>query len=109
MAMAMAMAMAMTARRSSHDTTTRSPSPLPPNPIFSEETPSAPVHIPSDDGAPATAPTPTPAPTPQKRLAMFTEKLSSSTSSFARSPAQLLPGSRSHSQHPRTDSQLREN
>ena len=41
---------------------------------------------------------------------MFTEKLSSSTSSFARGPAQLLPGSRSHSQHSRaTDSQLREN
>jgi hypothetical protein len=41
---------------------------------------------------------------------MFTEKLSSSTSSFARSPAQLLPGSRSHSQHSRAaDSQLREN
>lgn len=41
---------------------------------------------------------------------MFTEKLSSSTSSFARGPAQLLPGSRSHSQHSRAaDSQLREN
>ena len=41
---------------------------------------------------------------------MFTEKLSSSTSSFARGPAQLLPGSRSHSQHSRVaDSQLREN
>ena len=41
---------------------------------------------------------------------MFSEKLSSSTSSFARGPAQLLPGSRSHSQHSRAaDSQLREN
>jgi hypothetical protein len=112
----------LTGRRS-HDTTTgtgtgpgttrsptRPPSPLPPNgSIFSDETSRAPVRIPSDDGAPATAPTPAPALTPQKRLAMFTEKLSSSTSSFARSPAQLLPGSRSHSQHPRTDSQLREN
>jgi hypothetical protein len=96
----------LTGRRSP----TRPPSPLPPNGIFSpEETPRAPVRIPPDDGAPATAPTPTPPPTPQKRLAMFTDKLSSSTSSFTRSPAQLLPGSRSHSQHPRTDSQLREN
>jgi hypothetical protein len=88
--------------RRSHDTTARPPSPPPPNGTFSpEETRRAPVRIPSDDGAPATAPTPPPAPTPQKRLAMFTE--------FTRSPAQLLPGSRSHSQHPRTDSQLREN
>ncbi|KAH9060361.1 HbrB-domain-containing protein [Lactarius deliciosus] len=36
---------------------------------------------------------------------MFTDKLSSGTSSLARGPAQLLPGSRSHGQH----SQLREN
>jgi hypothetical protein len=106
------------AGRRSHDTTwpgttrspTHPPSSLPPNgSTFSDETSRAPVRIPSDDGAPATAPTPAPALTAQKRLAMFTEKLSSSTSSFARSPAQLLPGSRSHSQHPRTDSQLREN
>ena len=41
--------------------------------------------------------------------AMFTEKLSSGTSSFVRSPAQFLPGSRSHGQHSRGDSQLREN
>ena len=103
--------------RRSHDTThtrspTRAPSPLPPlDGTFTEETPRASVRIPSDEGVPATAPTPTPAPapTPQKRLAMFTEKISASTSSFARGPAQLLPGSRSHSQHPRTDSQLREN
>jgi len=105
----------MAARRS-HDTTltrspARAPSPLPPlDGTFTEETLRAPVRIPSDEGVPATAPTPTPAPpTPQKRLAMFTEKISASTSSFARGPAQLLPGSRSHSQHPRTDSQLREN
>jgi hypothetical protein len=99
--------------RRSHDTTftrspTRAPSPLPPlDGTFTEETPRAPVRIPSDEGA--STPTPAPAPTPQKRLAMFTEKISASTSSFARGPAQLLPGSRSHSQHPRTDSQLREN
>lgn len=105
--------------RRSHDTTltrspTRAPSPLPPlDGTFTEETPRASIRIPSDEGVPATAPTPTPAPapapTPQKRLAMFTEKISASTSSFARGPAQLLPGSRSHSQHPRTESQLREN
>lgn len=101
----------MAAGRRSHDTTTRSPSrpPSPPPPFSPEETPRAPVRIPPDDGAQPTAPTPTPAPAPQKRLAMFTDKLSSGSSSFTRSPAQLLPGSRSHSQHPRTDSQLREN
>ena len=99
--------------RRSHDTTltrspNRAPSPLPPlDGTFTEETPRAPVRIPSDEGA--STPTPAPAPTPQKRLAMFTEKISASTSSFARGPAQLLPGSRSHSQHPRSDSQLREN
>jgi len=94
----------MAVRRRSHDTATpsRSPLPLPPIGSFTEEYPRAP----SDEGAPATPP---PVPTPQKRLAMFTDKLSSSTSSFARSPAQLLPGSRSHPQHPRTDPQLREN
>ena len=108
---------ALSSARRSHDTTlarspTRAPSPLPPlDGTFTEETLRTPVRIPSDEGVPATAPTPTPAPapTPQKRLAMFTEKISASTSSFARGPAQLLPGSRSHSQHPRTDSQLREN
>ncbi|KAI9510120.1 HbrB-domain-containing protein [Russula earlei] len=40
---------------------------------------------------------------------MFSDKLSSSTSPFARGPAQLLTGSRSHLQHPGVDSQLREN
>ncbi len=102
--------------RRSHDT--RPPSPLPPpsnpppdssiNPnhgIFSDETPRAPSRIPSDEGSTLAAPA------PQKRLAMFTEKLSSGTSSLARGPAQLLPGSRSHGQHShsRADSQLREN
>ncbi|KAI9453149.1 hypothetical protein BJY52DRAFT_861068 [Lactarius psammicola] len=103
--------------RRSHDT--RPPSPLPPpsnNPppdgsnnsnhgIFSDETPRAPSRIPSDEGGALVAPA------PQKRLAMFTEKLSSGTSSLARGPAQLLPGSRSHGQHShsRADSQLREN
>ena len=95
--------------RRSNDTRppTRPPSPLPPlspdnnnhHGLFSEETPRAPARIPSDEGA---------TPAPQKRLAMFTEKLSSGTSSLARGPAQLLPGSRSHA-HSRADSQLREN
>ena len=40
---------------------------------------------------------------------MFSDKLSSSTSSFARGPAQLLSGSRSHAQHSRAAEQLREN
>ncbi|KAI9442757.1 HbrB-domain-containing protein [Lactarius indigo] len=101
--------------RRSHDT--RPPSPLPPpsNPssdgsnsnhgVFSDETPRAPSRIPSDEGSVLATPA------PQKRLAMFTEKLSSGTSSLARGPAQLLPGSRSHGQHShsRADSQLREN
>lgn len=92
--------------RRSHDT--RPPSPLPPpsNPplpdVFSDDTPRAPSRIPSDEGSSSTLA----APAPQKRLAMFTEKLSSGTSSLARGPAQLLPGSRSHT---RADSQLREN
>ncbi|KAH9170146.1 HbrB-domain-containing protein [Lactarius sanguifluus] len=97
-------ALSFTGRRS-HDT--RPPSPLPPpsntpsdgsnhGGVFSDETPRAPSRIPSDELA---------APAPQKRLAMFTDKLSSGTSSLARGPAQLLPGSRSHGQH----SQLREN
>ena len=93
--------------RRSHDTRppTRPPSPLPPpSPdVFSDDTPRAPARIPSDEGSLA-------APAPQKRLAMFTEMLSSGTSSLARGPAQLLPGSRSHTTHSRVDSQLlREN
>lgn len=88
--------------RRSHDT--RPPSPLPPPApdVFSDDTPRAPARIPSDEGSLA-------APAPQKRLAMFTEMLSSGTSSLARGPAQLLPGSRSHTAHSRADSQLREN
>jgi hypothetical protein len=90
--------------RRSHDT--RPPSPLPPPSnaaappdVFSEETPRAPSRIPSDEEP------------QQKRLALFTEMLSSGASSLARGPAQLLPGSRSHNNnsHSRADSQLREN
>ena len=81
--------------RRSHDTRppTRPPSPLPPpSPdVFSEETPRAPARIPSssDNEAPQ-----------QKRLAMFTEMLSSGTSSLARGPAQLLPGARAAAASP---------
>lgn len=95
--------------RRSHDTRppTRPPSPLPPPSntpadVFSDDTPRPPARIPSDEGSALAAPA------PQKRLAMFTEKLSSGTSSLARGPAQLLPGSRSNA-HSRADSQLREN
>jgi hypothetical protein len=90
--------------RRSHDT--RPPSPLPPPTgpppappdVFSDETPRAPSRIPSDEGTPAPQ---------QTRLAMFTEKLSSGTSSLARGPAQLF--SHNNNSHSRADSQLREN
>lgn len=91
--------------RRSHDT--RPPSPLPPPTgppppappdVFSDETPRAPSRIPSDEGTPVPQ---------QTRLAMFTEKLSSGTSSLARGPAQLF--SHNNNSHSRADSQLREN